>query len=229
MSSLYAIADLHLSSKDSYKPEVHKGYPHWRDMIEANWRKTIRGSDTVVLAGDISFAKTLTAARDDFAFLESLPGRKILIRGNHDSYRTTLAKMNAFISENGFSTLNFLKNNSFEFGEYAVCGTKGADITLDDEQNLKILRRERERLKASLKTAEESGLRPIVFLHFPPAMNFAVDDEALGIMKSFGVKKCFYGHLHGEGAKSGFCGEKNGIDFRLISADIVQFTPIFIV
>jgi predicted phosphohydrolase len=229
MSSLYAIADLHLSSTDSYKPEVYKGYSHWKEKIEENWRKIVREGDTVVLAGDISFAKTLPEAKDDFAFLESLPGRKILIRGNHDSWWSTLTKMNAFIDENSFHTLSFLKNNSFPFGEYAVCGTKGGDITLEDENSRKIVKRERERLSASLRSAEENGLRPIVFLHFPPALTFVTDNETIDLMKSFGVKKCFYGHLHGESTKSGLSGEKSGIDFRLMSADFVQFSPIFIV
>jgi predicted phosphohydrolase len=229
MSSLYAIADLHLSSTDSYQPDVYEGYSHWKDKTRENWRKTVKDSDTVVLAGDLSFAKTLDEARDDFAFLEGLPGRKILVRGNHDSWWGSLTKMDTFAAEIGFRTLFFLKNNFFTFGDYAICGTKGADITLSDEQNLKILRRERERLKASLSSIDNSGLSPIVFLHFPPALNYEIDSEALSIMKDFGVKKCYYGHLHGEYTKSGYIGEKNGIDFALISADYVKFSPIFIV
>ncbi|MDR0991902.1 MAG: metallophosphoesterase [Ruminococcus sp.] len=229
MSSLYAIADLHLSSTDSYKPEVYKGFSHWKDKIEANWRRIVREGDTVVLAGDVSFAKTLGEAADDFAFLESLPGKKIIVRGNHDSWWGTLSKMTAYAAENGFRSIGFLKNSMFPFGEYAICGTKGEDITSDDEHDKKILRRERERLFMSLKTAEECALQPIVFTHFPPALTYTADDEAISIMKNFGVKRCFYGHLHGEHTKSGFIGQKSGIEMRLISADFVQFSPIFIV
>jgi predicted phosphohydrolase len=225
--SLYAIGDLHLSSNDSYGPETYTGYENWREKIADNWRRTIKSGDTVVLAGDTSFAKNLEEALGDFAFLDDLPGEKILIRGNHDSYFSTLTKLNNFVASNGFSSLHFLRNNHFSVGNAAVCGTKGYDISLEDSENEKFALREHIRLTMSLESAQKSGLAPIVFFHYPPALQFKIDTDALAIMKKFGVKKCFYGHLHGAGAKTGFVGEKLGIDFGIISADITDFIPKF--
>jgi predicted phosphohydrolase len=225
---LYAIGDLHLSSTDSYTEDVFRGYDHWKTLLEENWRRVVKSSDTVVLAGDTSFAKTLDEATADFAFLEGLPGRKILIKGNHDSYWGTTAKLNNFKASNGFDSINFLKNNHFAFGEYAICGTRGYDIALPDDESRKILEREHGRLALSLKSAAVALLKPIVFTHFPPIMNFETDREAIAIMKNFGVKKCFYGHLHGENAKNAFIGEKSGINFGIISADSAKFIPVFI-
>jgi predicted phosphohydrolase len=224
---LYAIGDLHLSSTDSYKEDVYRGYDHWKTLIEENWRRLIRNGDTVVLAGDTSFAKNLDEAKTDFEFLESLPGRKILIKGNHDSYWGTTAKMNKFKASNGFESIYFLKNNHIPFGEYAICGTRGYEISEDDDAR-RILEREHGRLTLSLKSAVDVGLKPIVFMHYPPITGSETDKEAIDIMKSFGVKKCFYGHLHGENAKNAFVSVKSGIDFAIISADIAKFIPVFI-
>jgi predicted phosphohydrolase len=228
VSHLYAIGDLHLSSTDSYKEDVYRGYDHWKTLLEENWRRVIKTSDTVVLAGDTSFAKTLPEATADFRFLESLPGRKILIKGNHDTYWGTTAKLNSFKASNGFDSIYFLKNNHFEFFDYAICGTRGIEIAEEDIDSQKILAREHGRLTLSLQSGVGAGLKPIVFMHFPPILSYETDIEALDIMKSFGVKKCFYGHLHGENAKNAFVGEKMGIHFGILSADITKFIPVFI-
>jgi predicted phosphohydrolase len=228
MPHLYAIGDLHLSSTDSYTEDVYRGYDHWKSLLEENWRRVIKPSDTVVLAGDNSFAKTLDEATADFQFLESLPGRKILVKGNHDTYWGTTAKLNSFKASNGFDSINFLKNNHFEFFDYAICGTRGYEIAEEDIDSRKILAREHGRLTLSLKSGVGAGLKPIVFMHFPPILSYETDREALDIMKNFGVKKCFYGHLHGEHAKNAFIGEKSGIDFGILSADITKFIPVFI-
>jgi predicted phosphohydrolase len=230
MPHLYAIADLHLSSTESYTDEAYADLDKRKKLIEENWRRLIKCGDPVVLAGDTSFAKTLTEAADDFAFLEGLPGEKILIRGNHDGYWATTAKMNAFKASRGFDTLHFLRNNHFPIGRFAVCGTRGYDISLalDYDEARKLLLREHQRLKLSLESAYKHKLEPIVFLHYPPILSFAVDTEAIRIMKDFGVKKCFYGHLHGEYAKNAFTGEKMGILFGIISADDTKFIPEYI-
>jgi predicted phosphohydrolase len=231
MPHLYAIADLHLSSTESYTDDAYADLDKRKRLIEENWRRLIKSGDTVVLAGDTSFAKTLTEAADDFAFLHSLPGEKILIRGNHDGYFTSTAKMNAFKASRGFDTLHFLRNNHFPIGKFAVCGTRGYDISLalyDNDEARKLLLREHQRLTLSLESAEKQKLEPIVFLHYPPILSFAVDEDALRIMKNFGVKKCFYGHLHGEYTKNAFTGDKMGIKFGIISADVAKFIPEYI-
>ena len=152
--SIYAISDLHLSFNDSSKSMEFFG-EDWKDYvnkIETNWKNTVKDEDTVLIAGDISWGNNLEEAKQDFAFIDSLPGKKIIIKGNHDYYFSTSKKVNDFLKENKFDTIHILYNNSYAIEDMAICGTRGWGNIVETEEkidNYKIIKREVIRLKLS--------------------------------------------------------------------------------
>lgn len=230
---IFAISDLHLSLA-SDKPMDVFGIS-WRDYVrrtEDNWQSIVGTNDTVVIPGDISWAMKLEDALADFSFIDRLNGRKIISKGNHDYFWETAAKMQRFFDDNSFSTINILHNNCFCIEDNFICGTKGYNNDENDTvaHNKKLAARECARLKMSLDSAKLQGaLEPIVFLHYPPIGRTFEVTEMTSMMKEYGVKKCFYGHLHAKAAESAFEGEKDGVEYRLISADRLQFKPIKII
>lgn len=222
--SLFAIADLHLSFGVDKPMDVFSGWSDYVERIERNWKAKVKPSDTVVVAGDISWAMTLDEAVADFSFVNSLPGRKILLRGNHDYYFSTRNKMEKFFESNGFNSLNFLFNNSFECDNVSVCGTRGwVNMTEKTEFDKKILKREAGRLRFSLQSAV---FEPIVFLHYPPVFRGNRSDQILRVLKEFKIKSVYYGHLHGPGCRFALNGNFEGITYRLISSDYLKFDLI---
>jgi len=181
--------------------------------------------DTVVLCGDISWGMSLEEAREDFAFLDALPGRKLILKGNHDYWWNTAAKMNRFFAENGFSTLHILHNNAYEYGGYALCGTRGwfYEEERASEHTEKVFRRELIRLEASLKAAGEK--ERICFLHYPPCYQGYTCPEIMELMERYGVKRCYYGHLHGGSHRLAVEGKYGAIEYHLVSADYLRFRP----
>ena len=161
----------------------------------------------------------------DFRFLQSLPGKKILLKGNHDYWWTTAAKMNAFFAQNGLDSLCLLHNNCICWENTALCGTRGwfFEEETGTEHDAKILRREVGRLATSLKAAGDR--EKLVFLHYPPLYQQYACPEILELLSREGVKQCFYGHIHGKGAHAAFLGENGGIRYRLVSADFLDFFP----
>lgn len=224
--SLFAIADLHLSFGADKPMDVFKGWENHTEKIQSNWRKVVDEDDTVVIAGDISWSMSLQSAAPDFEFINSLPGKKLIIKGNHDYWWDTLSKINRFLSENGFNTVKIIHNSAERYGNYAVCGTRG--WFFDAEGNRKILLREAGRLEMSLKAAEKDGLEPLVFLHYPPVCNGYRCSEIIDVLKAHNVKYCYFGHLHGRAAQTAFEGNFEGINFRLISCDHIGFAPVII-
>ena len=221
--SLFAIADTHLSLGTN-KPM--DSFPGWNDYVARlgnNWNSIVKEEDTVVIAGDISWAMNFDELYEDFSFLNDLNGKKIIVKGNHDYWWNTLSKMNKFIAENNFDSINILQNNSYDVEGISVCGSRGWMFESSEEHDEKILSREVGRIKMSLDSAVNKNR--ILFLHYPPITTNSSCDEILDTLKEYGIKKCFYGHLHGMATKYAFEGEYDGIDFKLISADRLSFVP----
>lgn len=223
--SIYTIADLHLSLGDADKPmDIFRGWQDHVERLETNWRKQINPNDTVVLPGDISWAMRLEDAVPDFQFIENLPGKKIILKGNHDYWWNTMSKMTAFLESNHFETISILNNNSFFAEGVAICGTRSWLFDVGEEHNAKIMNRELGRLKASLDAAKD--LPKLVFLHYPPIYPNGNADEVVAMLHQYGVKECYYGHLHGGSIPFAIEGDVDGIEYRLISADALRFCPL---
>ena len=232
------MADLHLSSDGTKSMDVFG--PRWKDYMEKikkNWTAVVTDEDTVIVPGDISWSLHLEDSLDDLRFLDSLPGQKLIGKGNHDFWWSTLSKMNAFLKENKITSIRFLYNNAFVFDDCIVCGTRG--WFLDEEQQntvgevdfQKIVNREWIRLKLGLDEARalqeknEKRLPILVFLHFPPLWNDFVCREFIDLFHEYGVKTCYFGHIHGTYYVPR-CVEFEGIDFVLTSADYLNFSPM---
>ena len=223
--SLYVIGDLHLSFGCDKPMDVFGG--RWENYIEKlrEGFSTVRPEDTTVLCGDLSWAMSLAEALEDFRFVASLPGRKVILKGNHDYWWTTAGQAYRFFAENGIDGIEILNNNCLFCGETALCGTRGwtCETAASDAHDRKMQRRELMRLETSLRAAGER--EKLVFLHYPPKLLTNEWTEAIDLMSDFGVRRCWYGHLHGAGCAQAFEGEYRGIRFRLASADHVHFIP----
>jgi len=223
--ALYVIGDLHLSLTGEKPMDVFG--EKWANHVERTREafSHLHDDDVTVLAGDSSWGMSLGGAREDFAFLDALPGKKILLKGNHDYWWTTASKMKKFFADNGFTTLDILHNNCFFYGDYAICGTRGWFYEEDaaGTHTGKMLAREALRLEASFQAAEG---RPILcFLHYPPIYQGYQCPELLTIIDRWRVERCYYGHLHGVTHKRAFEGKRSFTDYSLISADYLGFAP----
>ena len=221
--SLFAIADTHLSFGTDKPMDSFPGWNDYVDRIEKNWNKIVTDDDTVVIAGDISWAMNFDELKADFDFIERLNGKKIILKGNHDYWWNTSKKMNDFIESQRYKTISILFNNSYDVDGVSVCGSRGWLFDVDDEHDEKVLNREVGRLRLSLESAVND--EKIVFLHYPPVTTDTKCDEILNLLKEYGIKKCYYGHLHGIAAKKAVDDVVDGIEFRLISCDRLGFVP----
>jgi len=224
--SIYAIADLHLSFNTDKPMDIFG--PNWEnhtEKIKQDWIEKVKAEDTVLIPGDFSWETYLEDTYKDFEFLNSLPGRKILLKGNHDYWWTTLTNIQKYLKENNFNTIDILFNNSYEIENYAVAGTRGWDYTKANDR--KIIDREIGRLELSLKDAKSKNKEIIVCMHYPPISKNYLDNEferkILYILKEYNVKRCIYGHLHGTSHAGAITGEIEGIRFDLVSADFLNF------
>ena len=222
--ALFVLGDTHLSLGGAKPMDVFPGWNGYVEKLEANWRKLVKPEDTVVLAGDISWSMRLADTRKDFAFLNGLPGRKLIMKGNHDYWWSTANKMNEFFRAEGFDTLRLLHNNSYTVDGYALCGTRGWLFDADEPHDEKVMNREIGRLRLSLDAAEP-GREKLVFLHYPPVYTGADAPEIVAVLKEYGVRRCFYAHLHGKAIRFAVQGEVDGIRYKLVSADGLQFCP----
>ena len=222
--ALYAIGDTHLSLGSDKPMDVFGG--GWTGYVDKLRRgfQGVEPGDTVVLCGDISWGMSLEEARTDFAFLDGLPGRKLLMKGNHDYWWTTAQKMRRFFQENGFSTLELLHNNCHFYGDVALCGTRGWFYEEDrGEHSAKIFNRELIRLEASLKAGGER--EKFCFLHYPPLYQGYRCQEIIDLMERCGVTRCFYGHLHGGSHRLAVSGVQGRVEYHLVAADYLGFQP----
>ena len=224
--ALYTIADLHLSLGTDKPMDIFRGWQDYQQRIENNWRRLVDDDDTVVVAGDVSWAMKLANTEADFAFLDSLPGRKLIIKGNHDYWWETKSKMDKFIEEKGFSTLKILFNNSFQYGDIAICGTRGWSYDCPQSEQ-KVLLREVGRLKMSLDSAPQDRER-VVFLHYPPVYSDYRCGEIMEVLHEYGIKRCYYGHLHGASHTRAVVGDCEGIMMKMVSGDACDFTPMLV-
>lgn len=223
---LFTIGDLHLSFGVPEKPmDIFGGWKDYQTLLEQSWREKITEEDTVVLAGDFSWGMNLQQAEADFAFVQKLPGKKILLKGNHDYWWTSLKKMEDFFTAHGFDSLHILHNNHYAFGQYGICGTRGWVSMQGEAADAKILAREVQRLQVSIQSAVSAGLEPIVFLHYPPIYGSSMNYDILEVLHQYQIKQCYYGHVHGKGHCNAFQGRYEETEMHLISSDYLQFVP----
>ncbi len=224
--ALYAIGDLHLSFEADKPMDVFGRL--WTGYVDKlrEGLSVVGPEDTTVLLGDLSWSMDLAKAREDFAFINAIPGRKIILKGNHDYWWTTAAKFYKFCGENGFRDLWLLNNNCYEYGDHAICGTRGwfFEEEKGGAHDEKILNRELIRLESSLKAAGEK--EKLVFLHYPPVYKGYRCQPILDLLRRYGVKQCWYGHLHSESHRLAVTGPFEGVDYHLVSADYTGFRPI---
>ncbi len=231
--ALYTIADLHLShGVDKPMSKFGARWQNHTEKIRSRWSSLVTEADTIVIPGDISWGMTLADAADDFRFIDSLPGRKLIGKGNHDYYWTTAAKMKKFLADIGVTSIDFLHNNAYLADGFVICGSRGWFIEeklQDDKFDVdyeKIVARECSRLEASLAAGREldQSITPTVFLHFPPVFGDFICRPLLDIMKKYSVERCYFGHIHSKYAIPQTI-EFEGIRLILVSADYLDFTP----
>lgn len=235
--AVFVIADLHLDTVTNEKSMEVFGN-RWQNYIEKlkkNWIKVVSENDTVIIPGDISWALTTEDALADLKWIDALPGRKIIMKGNHDFWWSTLSKMRRFFCENCINTIDILYNNALEVENYIIAGSRGwfVDKAVQPSKSVtadyqKIVNREVIRLKLSLdnakKLSESTGKEIITFFHFPPVWSDFECSEILETLKEYNITKCYFGHIHGSYALGGIFTWDN-IEFRMISADFLDFLP----
>lgn len=227
--ALYAIGDLHLSLGVEKPMDIFGGnWVGYMDKLKEGL-SVIGPEDTTVLLGDLTWALDLEGAKPDFAWIDQIPGRKIILKGNHDYWWSTASKFYKFCEVNGFSNQFILNNNHFEYEGWAICGTRGwfFEESRSGEHDEKVFKRELMRLEASLQSAGEKP--KLVFLHYPPRYKGYQCDEILELLQKYQVRRCFYGHLHGPSHKLAMEGLWDGVEFRLVSADFLDFMPYTVI
>ena len=229
---IYAIADLHLSFSQNKPMDIFgNNWENHAEKIKNNWLNKVKQSDYVIIPGDFSWAMYLEETKKDFDYLNNLPGKKILLRGNHDYWWNTLTKMNKFMQENKFDNIDFLYNNSYLVEDTIIVGTRGWNV-LDTENDSKMIKRENARLELSINDGIKkygNDKEIIAFMHYPPINKSDLmenDTEFVRTLKKYNIKRCYYGHLHGIAHKDAIEGNIQGIEYRLISADYLNFDLI---
>ena len=244
--SIFVLSDLHLSLDSKTNKSMEVFGARWVDYIakiEKNWNAVVGENDTVIVPGDVSWATRLEDSESDLGFLNSLNGKKLIGKGNHDFWWSTAKKMYAFFEEKGFSTISILYNNAYIVEDRIICGTRGwfpdesRQITVGEVDHAKIVNRELTRLRLSLGAAkklqnerkDETGeVLPItVFLHFPPVWGDFIMREFLDVFHEYGITECYFGHIHSAYNQSGRF-EFEGINFTLAASDFLNFHPIVI-
>ncbi len=222
--ALYTISDLHLSFGTDKPMNIFKGWENHTEKLKSRWNRLVKKEDTVVLPGDFSWGLKLEETLLDFKFLNELNGNKIILKGNHDLWWQTKKKTEEFLLNNGINTVKILFNNAFLVDDFAVCGTRGWFYDAK-ETDMKVMNREVGRLKTSLESAVKLSENIAVFLHYPPVYGEFVCEEILSVLKEYGIKKVYHGHIHGSGFNNAVR-EYDGIEFKLVSCDCVDFTPV---
>lgn len=229
--AIYAISDLHLSfSTDKPMDIFGEQWENYEEKIKENWIKNIKEDDLVLLPGDFSWAMYLKDTVKDFEFINALPGKKLLLKGNHDYWWTTLTSMRNFLKENKFKNIDFIYNNSYEYDGYIIAGTRGWTQS-DDNEDKRLVSRELIRLELSIQDGIKNfgDNKPIIVcMHYPPIVknNNSNRIEFAEIMEKYNVEKCIYGHLHGTSQIGLIEGKINKIDYKMVSCDYTNFELI---
>lgn len=225
---IYTIGDLHLSLGCDKPMDIFAGWTNHVERLKENWNSKITENDTVVLLGDHSWALKLEDSLKDLEFIhKELNGKKILVKGNHDLWWSTMNKITNFVNENGFTSITFLFNNAYLAEGISICGTRGwIRENKKDEVDVKVLAREAGRLEASLKEGVRLGGELAAFIHYPPIYGTEENVYLTEVLHKYGVKRCFYAHLHGSSIRGALNGERDGVTYRLVSADGVNFDPV---
>lgn len=227
--ALYAIADLHLSFGTDKPMDVFQGWSGYTDKLEKNWNALVKPDDTVVIAGDISWAMKLQEAEADFRYINCLPGHKLILKGNHDLWWSTRTKLEHFFEQNDLSTISIIHNSAVRVGEQTVCGSRGWLYNAQTAEDKKIVNREVGRLEASLQAGEKLGGKPIAFLHYPPVYDIDCCSAILDVLERHHIEDCYFGHIHGnQAAKRAVLGEYHGIRMHLIACDYLSFCPLLV-
>ena len=227
--ALYAIGDLHLCLGAPKPMDIFGGaWVGYMDKLKEGL-SVITEEDTTVLCGDLSWALGLEASQADFDWINRIPGRKIILKGNHDYWWSTANKFYKFCEANGFSDMWILNNNCYEYEDWAICGTRGwfFEEEKSGQHDAKVFNRELMRLEASLKAA--GGKEKLVFLHYPPKYKGYNCEPILELLHKYGVRRCFYGHLHSDSHKLAVEGLWDGIDYKLVAADYTGFRPVRVI
>ena len=226
---LYAIGDLHLSLTAN-KP-MDK-FPGWESYVQrlTDGFGALNDGDVTVICGDLTWGMNLDESLEDFLFIDRLPGRKIILKGNHDYWWATATKTRKFFDANGIKTIDILHNNCYFYGETALCGTRGwfYEEETGGEHDKKVMSRELIRLETSLRAAGDCAEK-FCFLHYPPRYNDYVCREITALLAKYGVRRCYYGHIHGPGRRFAVEGEVGGVEYHMVSADHLGFRPMLIV
>ena len=224
--ALYTIGDTHLSLAANKPMDVFGGrWENHTDKLRQGF-SALSDDDLTIICGDISWGMNFNECLEDFKFIDSLPGKKIILKGNHDYWWSTVSKAKRFFQENGINSIAILNNNCFFWGDYAICGTRGwfYEEERNGEHDAKIMRREIMRLETSLEAAGDK--KKLVFLHYPPLFINYRCEEILELLKKHEVRLCCYGHIHGKGCYAAFNGWAGGTEFKLVSADFLNFEPL---
>ena len=229
--SIYAISDLHLSFNTN-KPMDIFGWNNYEEKISQDWRTNVKEEDLVLLTGDFSWEMKLENTYKDFQFINNLPGKKLLLKGNHDLWWTTLKRMREFLKEKEFNNIDFIYNNSYEFENYIIAGTRGWNLVSENIDDKKIKDRELLRLENSIidgirKYGEDKPI--IVCMHYPPLLKDLKNNEFTKILEKYNVKYCLYGHLHGKSHMNVFDGIYNNVAYKMVSCDYTGFKLIKII
>ena len=237
--SLFVIADLHLDTQSNQKSMEVFGarWQNYTERIATQWKNVVTDTDTVIIPGDISWALTTQEAIEDLRWIDALPGKKLIMKGNHDFWWSTVSKMRKMFCENCINTIGILNNNAVEVENYIVAGSRGwfvdksvqnTELNVDYE---KIVNREVIRLNMSLSEAKRlqdaTGKEILVFFHFPPTWGDYVCEPLIELLHQYDIKRCFFGHIHGVYTQPAAF-DFEGIRFQMISADYLKFLPYHI-
>ncbi len=224
--AIYVIGDLHLSFSTNKPMDIFgRNWQNYEEKIKKDWLLKVKPEDTVILPGDFSWAMYLDETEKDFEFINNLPGKKILLKGNHDYWWTTVTSMRKYIKEENFENIDFLYNNSYEIENKIIAGTKGWNIS-GEQEDIRLTKREVARLELSIKSGIEkygNDKEIIVFMHYPPLTKTNIDTDYTRLMKKYGIKRCYYGHLHANSIKDAVEGNVDGIEYKLVSSDGLDF------
>lgn len=237
--SIYAIGDLHLSYSTNKPMDIFgEEWKNYEERLKENWINKIKQDDLVILPGDFSWAMKLEDTKKDFEYLNSLPGNKILSKGNHDYWWKTIKSMQEFIEKCNFKNIEFLNNNAYIYENNIIIGARGWAFT-ESENSQKMHNRETLRLENSIQYALNllngkniENYKTICVMHYPPItkqmLEKNIQSEYINIMKKYNIQTCIYGHLHGKSHSEAVEGIIEGVNLQLVSSDYLKFDPILL-